>query len=134
MSRSSLIGIGPSVSGDDTMPEPRFGTMAYLYNYPEVNSGGSYEANVEDLNNFFMPGGSAIDPRFGIKDSVARQNIIDYVKQAIRNGGDLTKDEQDKIFEMAWKQGLIEEEKEYDPQCGASGLIAGLFDEASGGL
>lgn len=128
--RDSLIGIGPSVSGDDTMPEPRFGTMAYLYNYPEVNSGGSYEANVEDLNNFFMPGGSAIDPRFGIKDSVARQNIIDYVKQAIRNGGDLTKDEQDKIFEMAWKQGLIEEEKEYDPQCGASGLIAGLFDEA----
>lgn len=127
--RRSLIGIS-NTNGEGGLPEPKFGTMAYLYNYPDVNSGGSYFANLEDLQGFFMPGGTAIDPRFGIKDTHARDEIIEYIKQAIRAGGDLTKDEQDKIFNMAWKQALKEEETEFDPGCGAAGLMNGLFDEA----
>ena len=126
--RGSILGINTSIGGG--IAEARFGTMAYLYNYPEINSGGSYEANIEDLKNFFMPGGTSLNPRFGIKDAKVREDIIEYIKQAVKAGGDLTKEEQDRIFEMAWKQALIEEENDYDPGCGASGLISGLFNEA----
>ena len=126
--RGSILGVKSSMGSG--IAEPLFGTMAYLYNYPEINSGGSYDANIEDLQNFFMPGGTPSDPRFGIKDSKVRDDIIEYIKQAVRAGGDLTKEEQDRIFEMAWKQALIEEENDYDPGCGASGLISGLFNEA----
>ncbi len=127
--RGTIHGIGSS-SGENGLAEARFGTMAYLYNFPEINSGGSYEANIEDLQNFFMPGSVSIDHSFGIKDSKVRKDIIEYIKHAIRMGGDLTKDEQDRIFDMAWKQALIEEEQDYDPSCGASGLMNGLFNEA----
>ena len=126
--RESIQGVNSNMGSG--IAEARFGTMAYLYNYPEINSGGSYDANIEDLKNFFTPGGTALDPRFGIKDSKVRDDIIEYIKQAVRAGGDLTREEQDRIFEMAWKQSLIEEEKDYDPGCGASGLISGLFNEA----
>ncbi|MBQ3643766.1 MAG: hypothetical protein II961_04135 [Candidatus Riflebacteria bacterium] len=127
--RGTILGVNSSMGSG--IAEARFGTMAYLYNYPDVNSGGSYEANIEDLKNFFMPGGTALDPRFGIKDPRVRDGIIEYIKQAIRRGsGDLTKEEQDNIFNMAWEQALIEEEKDYDPGCGASGLMSGLFNEA----
>ncbi|MBR4329368.1 MAG: hypothetical protein IKP71_05900, partial [Candidatus Riflebacteria bacterium] len=126
--RGSIQGVNTNMGSG--IAEARFGTMAYLYNYPEINSGGSYDANIEDLRNFFMPGGTALDPRFGIKDSRVRDDIIEYIKQAVRAGGDLTREEQDRIFEMAWKQSLIEEEKDYDTGCGASGLISGLFTEA----
>ena len=126
--RDSIQGVNSNMGSG--IAEARFGTMAYLYNYPEINSGGSYDANIEDLKNFFTPGGTALDPRFGIKDSKVRDDIIEYIKQAVRAGGDLTREEQDRIFEMAWKQSLIEEEKDFDPGCGASGLISGLFNEA----
>lgn len=127
--RDSIRGVSSSV-GEDGLPEPRFGTMAFLYNYPEINSSGSYYANIEDLQTFFMPGGTALDPKFGIKDSKVRDDIIEYIKQAVRSGGDLTVDEQDRIFEMAWNQAILEEEQEFDPGCGAAGLISGLFNEA----
>ena len=127
--RESILGLSSSI-GADGKPEPKFGTMAYLFNYQEINSGGSYDANIEDLVNFFTPDSSNSDPRFGIKDATVRNDIIEYIKSAIRTGGDLTVDEQDKIFDMAWKQALIEEEKEIDYSCGAAGLATGLFDEA----
>ena len=127
--RGSILGINSNMGGG--IAEARYGTMAYLYNYPEINSGGSYEANIEDLKNFFMPGGTALDPRFGIKDSKVREDIIEYIKQAVRAGGDLTSDEQNRIFEMAWKQAIKEEEESgFDPGCGASGMVSGLFNEA----
>ena len=127
--RDSIRGVS-SYPGPDGMPVPRFGTMAFLYNFPEINSGGSYFAKIEDLQNFFMPGGSLLEPRFGIKDSKVRDDIIEYIKQSVRSGCDLTVDEQDRIFEMAWKQAEIEEEKEFDAGCGAAGLMNGLFNEA----
>ena len=127
--RDTINGVTSS-SGANGLPEPRFGTMAFLYNFPEINSGGSYEANIEDLQNFFMPSSVTLDPSFGIKDAKVREDIIEYIKHAIRMGGDLTKEEQDRIFDMAWKQALIEEENDYDPTCGASGLMSGLFNEA----
>ena len=77
-----------------------------------------------------MPGGSKLNPRFGIKDEKVRNDIINYTVQAIRAGGDLTTDEQDRIFEMAWNQAIIEEENDYDSSCGPSGLMPGLFDKA----
>ncbi len=126
--RGSIMGVDFNLGGG--VSQPRFGTMAFLYNYPEINSGGSYIANIEDLQNFFMPGGSIIDPRFGIKDVKVRNDIIEYIKQAIRAGGDLTVDEQNRIFDMAWNQAALEEESDFDNTCGASGLINGLFNEA----
>lgn len=127
--RDSIRGVS-SAPGLDGMAEPRFGTMAFLYNYPDINSGGSYFAKMEDLQNFFMPGAGSIEPRFGIKDSKVRDDIIEYIKQAVRAGGDLTVDEQDRIFEMAWNQAAIEEEQGFDSGCGPAGLINGLFTEA----
>ena len=127
--RDTIFGVSSSVN-ENGLAEPRFGTMAFLYNFPEVNSGGSYEANIEDLQNFFMPSTVTLNHSFGIKDSKVREDIIEYIKHAIRLGGDLTKEEQDRIFEMAWKQALIEEENDYDPTCGPSGLMSGLFEEA----
>ena len=127
--RKSIIGVSSSI-GPNGIPEPRFGTMAFLYNYPDIDSGGSYDVNIEDLRNFLMPGGSKLNPRFGINDEKVRNDIISYTVQAIRAGGDLTTDEQDRIFDMAWNQAMIEEENNYDPGCGPSGLMPGLFDKA----
>ncbi|KAF1081949.1 MAG: hypothetical protein GQF41_1589 [Candidatus Rifleibacterium amylolyticum] len=125
--RKALVGLGEL--GTDGNFIPRYGTIAWLYNNKEVNSGGQYDANMEDLLAFFTPGGGD-RPRFGINDENVRNEIIEYFKAAVRYGGDLTMPEQDRIFEMAWNQAIIEEEAAPNPYNGAMGLMMGLFEEA----
>ncbi|MBU1109088.1 MAG: hypothetical protein KKB51_20595 [Candidatus Riflebacteria bacterium] len=125
--RKALVGLGEL--GTDGNFMPRYGSIAWLYNNKEVNSGGQYQANLEDLINFFTPGGGD-KPRFGINDEKVRNEIIDYFKTAVRDVGDLTTTEQDRLFDMAWKQAVIEEETAPNPYNGAMGLMMGLFEEA----
>lgn len=133
--RQTLRGLELAVDGSFT---PRYGTVAWLCNNMEVNSGGQYQIHMEDVINFFSPGGSD-RPRFGIKDVTARNEIIDYLKSIIRDAGEqsggmkygeITPVEQDRLFEMAWKQAVIEEETSPDPSCGPMGMMMGLFEEA----
>lgn len=126
--RKSLIGLGEM--GADYQLKARYGTMKWLTENPNTDSGGLYNANMEDVINFFTPG-TGDKPRFGIKDDAARNKIIEELKTFIRaEGCDLTVSEQDKIFDMAWKQAKLEEEKAPDPTCGAMGIMMGLFSEA----
>ncbi len=125
--RKSLIGLG-ELAVDGTF-EARYGTMAFLYNNKELNGGGLYQSKMEDVINFFSPG-AGDKPRFGIKDDKVRNEIIETLKTSVRFAGDLTKEEQDKIFDMAWKQALVEEEKAPMPNSGAMGIMRHLFEEA----
>lgn len=125
--RKALVGLGEL--GTDGNFIPRYGTIAWLYNNKEVNSGGQYDANMEDLVSFFTPGGGD-RPRFGIRDENVRKEVIEYFKAAVRDVGDLTTTEQDRLFDMAWKQALTEEETAPSPYDGAMGLMMGLFEEA----
>ncbi|PKL43234.1 MAG: hypothetical protein CVV41_10975 [Candidatus Riflebacteria bacterium HGW-Riflebacteria-1] len=125
--RKALIGLGEL--GTDGNFMPRYGTIAWLYNNKEVNSGGQYQANLEDMINFFTPGGGD-KPRFGINDDKVRNDIIEYFKTAVRDVGDLTTTEQDRLFDMAWNQAVIEEDASPNPYNGAMGLMMGLFEEA----
>jgi hypothetical protein len=124
--RKALIGLGEL--GVDGNFIPRYGTVAWLYNNKEVNTGGQYDAKMEDLVAFFTPG-SGDRPRFGIRDESVRKEVIEYFKAAVRDVGDLTTTEQDRLFDMAWKQAKIEEETAPDPSNGAMGLMMGLFEE-----
>ncbi|HNS09628.1 MAG TPA: hypothetical protein PKN29_07995 [Candidatus Ozemobacteraceae bacterium] len=125
--RKSLVGLGEL--GVDGYFEARYGTMAFLYNKKELNGGGLYQANMEDVINFFTPG-SADRPRFGIRDEKVRTEIIEVLKDFIRKSGDLTMTEQDQVFAMAWKQAMLEEENGPMPNCGAMGIMRHLFEEA----
>ncbi len=125
--RKSLIGLGEL--GVDGNFMPRYGTIAWLYNNKEVNSGGQYQVHMEDILNFFTPAGGD-KPRFGIKDDKVRNDIIEYLKTSVRDVGDLTTTEQDRLFEMAWKQAALEAEKAPAPHLGAMGMMMGLFEEA----
>lgn len=125
--RKALIGLGEL--GVDGNFIPRYGTIAWLYNNKNDNSGGQYQANMEDLLAFFTPGG-ADKPRFGIRDEKVRNDVIEYFKSAVRDVGDLTMTEQDRLFKMAWDQAAIEEDTAPDPNSGAMGLMMGLFEEA----
>ena len=125
--RKALVGLGEL--GVDGNFIPRYGTVAWLYNNKEVNSGGQYDANMEDLVAFFTPGGGD-SPRFGIRDEKVRNEVIEYFKAAVRDVGDLTTTEQDRLFDMAWKQAVIEEETSPNPYDGAMGLMTGLFEES----
>ncbi len=126
-SRKSLIGLGEL--GLDGNFEARYGTMAFLYNNKEMNSGGLYQSKMEDVINFFTPGVSD-KPRFGIKDEKVRNKIIETLKEAVRFAGDLTMTEQDQIFDLAWNQAIIEEDESPAPNAGAMGLMRHLFEEA----
>lgn len=124
--RKPLVGLGPSVdeSGDR---EPYFGTIAWLCKNPTLNGGGTYNSNMEDVINFFTPGPG---PVFGIQDAHVRNEIIEDLKSYLRAGGDLTVDKQDRLFEKAWRQATIEEEKMPSLNAGAMGLMQHLFEEA----
>jgi hypothetical protein len=125
--RKSLIGLGEL--GVDGTFAARYGTMAFLYNNKELNGGGLYQSKMEDVINFFSPG-VGDKPRFGIKDDKVRNEIIETLKNSVRFAGDLTKEEQDKVFDMAWKQAMIEEETAPMPNSGAMGIMRYLFEEA----
>jgi hypothetical protein len=104
--------------------------MGWLYNNKDTNSGGQYQVNMEDVINFFTPGGGD-RPRFGIRDEKVRNNLIEELKKSIRNeGADLNIAEQDHLFNMAWNQAIIEEEESPNPYDGAMGLMMGLWSEA----
>ncbi len=124
--RKALIGLGPSYdeTGDR---EPYFGTIAWLYKNPTLNGGGVYNSNMEDIIKFFTPGPG---PVFGIQDVHVRNDIIEDLKNYLRSGGDLIIDEQDRLFEKAWRQATIEEERMPSLQAGAMGMMQHLFDEA----
>lgn len=124
--RKAIIGLGEL--GTDGSFMPRYGTIAWLYNNKEINSGGQFQVHMEDVLNFFTPG-AGDKPRFGIKDEKVRNEIIEYLKTSVRDVGDLTTTEQDRLFDMAWKQAAIEEEKTPGPYDGAMGLMMGLFEE-----
>lgn len=126
--RRSIVGLGEM--GTDGNFLPRYGTIAWLYNNKNTNSGGSYSINMEDLIQFFTPGFGG-KPRFGIRDDRARNELIEYFKNVVRVAGDLTVVEQDRIFEMAWKQAVLEEEKSPSTDSGAMGIMRSLFEEAS---
>jgi hypothetical protein len=125
--RKSLIGLGEL--GVDGNFEARYGTMAFLYNNKEMDSGGLYQSKMEDVINFFTPG-VGDKPRFGIKDEKERNRIIETLKAAVRFAGDLTMDEQDQIFNMAWEQAIREEDAAPSPNAGAMGMMRHLFEEA----
>jgi hypothetical protein len=125
--RKSLVGLGEI--GPDGEFVARYGTIKWLHANPNINSGGSYSANMEDVVNFFTPGLSE-KPRFGIKDDNARNKIIDYLKTAVRDVGDLTVTEQERLFAMAWEQAAKEEAESALPTAGAMGLMQHLFNEA----
>ncbi|MDN5278208.1 MAG: hypothetical protein PWR01_2173 [Clostridiales bacterium] len=125
--RKSLVGLGEF--GADGEFVARYGTIKWLHANQNVNSGGSYNANMEDVINFFTPG-MGNKPRFGIKDEKVRTEIIEYLKTAVRDVGDLTVSEQDKIFDMAWTQAMEEEAKAPLPTAGAMGIMQHLFNEA----
>jgi hypothetical protein len=123
--RRELVGLGPvDASGDR---EPYYGTIAWLCKNPTLNGGGTYSSNMEDVVNFFTPGPGAV---FGIQDAHVRNELIEDLKSYLRRGGDLTVDEQDRLFEKAWRQATIEEEKMPALNAGPMGLIGHLFEEA----
>lgn len=124
--RGPLVGLGPQI-GADGEREPYYGTIAWLYKNPTLNGGGTYNSNMEDIINFFTPGTGAV---FGIQDAHVRNEIIEDLKTYLRSGGDLIVDEQDKLFEKAWAQATLEEEKMPSKNAGAMGLMQSLFDEA----
>lgn len=123
--RRSILGVGQQ--DEDGNYEPRYGTIAWLVNNPHINSGGSYNINMEDLNRFFTPGPGA---RFGIRDHVARDRIIDYFKNVVRVAGDFTVIEQDRLFEKAWEQAVKEEAENPCLESGAMGIMQSLFEKA----
>ena len=125
--RTGIVGSGSE--GPDGYPVPKFGTIAWLHKSQNVTSGPAYEANISDLRSFFTPGGGE-RPRFVINDASAREEVINLVTKFCREGGDLTRDECDKIFEKAWKQAVIEEENSPSISSGAMGMIKGLFETA----
>ncbi|MGM0599734.1 MAG: hypothetical protein ACQETH_07920 [Candidatus Rifleibacteriota bacterium] len=125
--RKSLVGLGEF--GEDGEFVARYGTIKWLHANPNVNSGGIYNVNMEDIIRFFTPGAGP-KPRFGIKDDGVRSEIIEYLKTAVRDVGDLTVNEQDRIFEMAWEQAKKEEAEAPVPTAGAMGLMQPLFEEA----
>lgn len=124
--RGALVGLGPE-TGENGEREPYYGTIAWLCKNPTLNGGGTYNINMEDIIKFFTPGEGKC---FGIKDEKERIQIIEELKTYLRNGGDLTVDEQDKLFERVWNQASLEEEKEFDKHAGAAGMVQALFDEA----
>ncbi|NLI76223.1 MAG: hypothetical protein GX442_07260 [Candidatus Riflebacteria bacterium] len=126
--RKGILGLGPP--GSDGVPTARYGTLAWLYNNPHTESGPGYDANMVDLIEFLKPGPVGTTPRFGIRDDVARQQIIEEIKRACREGGNLTVEEVDRIYLMAWKWAVKEENDKPDVGCGPMALAAGLFDEA----
>jgi hypothetical protein len=125
--RKSLVGLGEI--GPDGEFVARYGTIKWLHANQNTNSGGSYNANMEDVINFFTPGAGE-KPRFGIKDEQKRKEIIDYLKTAVRDVGDLTVTEQDRLFDMAWVQAAKEEHNTPLPTAGAMGIMQSLFNEA----
>ncbi len=125
--RKSLVGLGEIGADGEFMA--RYGTIKWLCDNKNTDSGGSYQANMEDVINFFTPG-TGVKPRFGIKDETVRNQIIDYLKTAVRDVGDLTVSEQDHIFNMAWTQARKEEAESPVPTAGAMGIMQHLFAEA----
>lgn len=125
--RKSLVGLGEIGPDGDFIA--RYGTIKWLYDNQNNNSGGAYQANMEDLISFFTPG-AGDKPRFGIKDDSVRNEIINYLKTAVRDVGDLTTSEQDRIFDMAWTQAMKEEAEAPIPTAGAMGIMQHLFNEA----
>ncbi len=125
--RKSLVGLGEI--GPDGEFMARYGTIKWLYDNKNNNSGGNYNANMEDIIAFFTPG-TGEKPRFGIKDASVRDEIINYLKNSVRDVGDLTVSEQDRIFDMAWTQAIKEEAEGPIPNAGAMGIMQHLFNEA----
>ncbi|MEW6709470.1 MAG: hypothetical protein AB1403_06560 [Candidatus Riflebacteria bacterium] len=125
--RKSLVGLGEIGPNGDFMA--RYGTIKWLYDNQNNNGDGAYSVNMEDVISFFTPG-AADKPRFGIKDDKVRNDIIDALKLAVRDVGDLTVSEQDHIFNLAWTQAIKEEAEAPVPTAGAMGLMQHLFIEA----
>jgi len=129
--RKPILGLG--VPGPDGVQVALYGTLAWLFNNHHTESGPGYDANMADLIDFFTPGASAPGPstlRFGIDDVQTRGQIVEEVKRACRDGGDLTPKELDQIYSMAWKQAVKEEAQNPKAGCGPMALVSGLFDEA----
>lgn len=124
--RRGIVGLGPA--GPDGIAVARYGTIAWLFNNGNTSSGPAFDANVGSLKDFFTPGTGR--PRFGIRDPVEREKIINEVIRSCRQGGDLTRDELDRIFEMAWDVAKAEEADQPDSTAGAIGMMPWLFDEA----
>jgi hypothetical protein len=127
--RKGIVGLGGL--GPDGVPIAKYGTIAWLYNNPSIEAGPAYDANVADLIDFFTPGGGGGKPKFGINDPASRTLIIQEVIDACRKGGDLSREELDRITKLAWDQAIVEENESPQADCGVMGLMNGLFDEAN---
>lgn len=126
--RRDLVGLGPPDANG--IPTPRYGTIAWLYNNPYIDAGPVYEVNISDLVDFFTPSPDTTKPRFGIRDSLVRNQIIDLIKQSCRNDGVLSVLEMEKIWDLAIKQAKKEELQEPDMKCGVMSLAQYIYKEA----
>ncbi|NLM17405.1 MAG: hypothetical protein GX221_06780 [Candidatus Riflebacteria bacterium] len=126
--RTAIFGVEENIDATGKLI-PRLGTIAFLYNFPEVDEGGSYNANMEDLIAFFTPG----TPKsiFPIKNTQGREELIEIIKDACRTNGDLTLAEQDEIFNFAWQKALEDRKEAPDEKCAIMEIIPHLFKDAA---
>lgn len=129
--RKGIVGLGGM--GPDGNLQPRYGTIAWLYNNKTTKSGPAYVANTSDLTDFFTPGPND-KPRFGIINATERKKIIETVMDSCRKGGDLPINKADEVFDMAWAQAIKEENDNPKKNAGAMGLMSHMFDEAKASL
>ncbi|MBI3038728.1 hypothetical protein HYY75_06735 [bacterium] len=133
--RENLCPMDPSkrqgIFGLNTSGGARFTVIFSLYkDLPTAPDGDpNYENKVIDIKGFFTPKSDG-KPHFGIKDSAFRKKITWEIVHSFRDDGNLSRDELDRIFEMAWKQAIKEEAEGPSASMGPMGLINPLFDEA----
>ncbi len=110
---------------------PVFGGTYWLKNHPmvdEIDFDQCPDA-LMGLRDFLLPG-LGTTPHFGIRDTQFQKTFFKKVIEVCRNDFTLTTTEQDDLWNLAWAQGVLEEESSPQTDCGPMGLAPFLFDEA----
>ncbi|HNV69560.1 MAG TPA: hypothetical protein PKO06_07690 [Candidatus Ozemobacteraceae bacterium] len=126
--RGGIIGLG-AIDPATNRPKPIYNEIYFLKEQTSVATGPLYMSHMADLIELFTPGNDA-RPRFGIKNEVNRLRVIQEIDQACRGDGVITRDDFDRIVNLAWEFAVEEEAKEPSADQGAMGLARFLFDEA----
>ncbi len=126
--RGGIVGLGP-VDPNTGRPKPIYNEIYFLKEQTAIATGPLYLSHMADLIDLFTPGNDA-KPRFGIKNDENRMRVIQEIDQACRGDGVITRDDFDRIVNLAWEFAVDEEAKDPSPDQGAMGLARFLFDEA----
>ena len=126
--RGDIVGLGP-VDSSTGRPTPIFNEIYFLHEQTSIATGPLYLSHMNDLIELFRPGNDS-RPRFGIRSEENRMRVVQEIDQACRGDGIITRDEFDRIFDLAWEFGAEEEAKDPSAEQGAMGLARFLFDEA----